>query len=280
MARKKKHGGHENLERWLVSYADFITLMFAFFVVMFASSQTNKDKAQQVSDSIQRALKEGQFAAAIAGILGGAPGDKGKGNAMLRGPGGVNKKGTAPEPAGGQQLMAELLPSMQYLSTALRAEIQAGKLQIKLEPRGLIISLTEAAFFPSGKDVISPASYPTIKTIAEAIQKLPNPVRLEGHTDSVPIHNERFRSNWDLSAARSVAMLDLLTREYRIPPAQLAVAGYADNKPLDSNQTEDGRARNRRVDIVILNKLGYETEPSHATHPAAAAAPAPSSQGH
>jgi chemotaxis protein MotB len=166
--------------------------------------------------------------------------------------------------------MTELLPSMQFLSTELKEEIRAGKLQIKLEPRGLIVSLTEAAFFASGKADITLASYPTVQTIAKAIRRLPNPVRLEGHTDSVPIHNERYRSNWDLSAARGVAMLDLLTREYGIPATQLAIAGYADNKPLDSNETEQGRSRNRRVDIVILNKLGYETEPG----PSAAAAPA------
>ena len=96
-------------------------------------------------------------------------------------------------------------------------------------------------------------------------------MRLEGHTDSVPIHNERFRSNWELSVARGLSMLTLLTHRFEVPQSQLSVAGYADNRPLGPNDTEDGRARNRRVDIVILNKLGYELEPGSDTKKAAPA---------
>ncbi len=268
MARKKAHASHENHERWLVSYADFITLLFAFFVVMFATSRADKDKAKQVSESVKRALEQGQVAAAIAGILGGAPGNVGKGNANVKGPGGPGDK-PQPKQAEGEQYLAELLPSLQFLTTELKSEIEAGKLQLRLESRGLIVSLTEAAFFPSGQDAINPAGYASIGKIAEAIRKLPNPVRLEGHTDSVPIHNDRFRSNWDLSVARGLSMLTLLTHRFEIPQAQLAVAGYADNRPLGPNDREDGRARNRRVDIVILNKLGYELEPGSDVRKAA-----------
>jgi len=262
MSRKKKHAAHENHDRWLVSYADFITLMFAFFVVMFAASQTDKGRAQQVSDSVKKALEESQFAAVVAGILGGTVDDKGKGNAMLKGPGGMDPK-TAPKEAR-EQVLAELLPSLQFLTKELKQEIAGGKLQIKLQGRGLVVSLLEAAFFPSGEDVIDPRTYPTIEKIAAAIRSLPNPVRLEGHTDSVPIHNVRFRSNWELSAARSVAMLNLLSQRFEIPQRRLAIAGYADTAPADTNETEQGRARNRRVDLVILNKIGVELEPPPA----------------
>jgi chemotaxis protein MotB len=270
--RRRKHAQHENHDRWLVSYADFITLMFAFFVVMFAASQTDKGKAERIGESVRRALEEGQVASAIAGILGGTVDDKGKGNAMLKGPGGVNSTPTSVEPR--QQFLAELLPSLQFLTEELKQEIGAGKLQVKLEPRGLVVSLTEAAFFPSGEDTIEPATYPSIEKIAEVIRRLPNPVRLEGHTDSVPIHNSRFRSNWELSAARGVAMLELLSTRFGIPTARLAIAGYAETRPLEPNDTEKGRARNRRVDIVILNKLGYETEPGADAAPPKKAEPA------
>ena len=104
--------------------------------------------------------------------------------------------------------IAELLPSLQILSKELGSEIQAGKLQISMGARGLIISFTQAALFPSGEDEIAKDFYPGIQKIANAIQQVPNPVRLEGHTDSVPIHNSRFKSNWDLSAARSIALLE------------------------------------------------------------------------
>jgi chemotaxis protein MotB len=86
-------------------------------------------------------------------------------------------------------------------------------------------------------------------------------VRLEGHTDSVPIHNSRFRSNWELSAARSIALLTLLTDEYGVSHERISIAGYADTTPVASNETDDGRTRNRRVDVVILNETGSQGEP-------------------
>jgi chemotaxis protein MotB len=259
MARRKKHGSHENHERWLVSYADFITLLFAFFVVMFASSQADRGKAQQVAESIKRALDDDQFAAALRGILGGTVGEKGPGNSMMRGPGGVKKGREAPPEPGPY---AELVPSLRMLQEQLKAEIEAGMLQVNMEPRGLVVSLRQAAFFPSGTDTIDPSTYPIIEKLAGLISRLPNKVRLEGHTDAVPIRTERFRSNWELSSARGVAMLDLLSTRYGIPQSRMSVGGYGETIPLDSNDTEAGRARNRRVDIVILNEYGARGEPS------------------
>jgi chemotaxis protein MotB len=157
--------------------------------------------------------------------------------------------------------MVELLPSLEYLTEELKDEIKSGKMQIRLEPRGLVVSLQQAAFFPSGEDVIAQATYPSIGKVAAVIRGMPNPVRLEGHTDSVPIHNARFKSNWELSAARSIAMMSLLSTRFEIPPERLAIAGYAENVPLESNDSEAGRARNRRVDIVILNRTGLLREP-------------------
>ena len=252
MARAKKHAAHENHERWLVSYADFITLLFAFFVVMFASSQTDKVKAKQVSDSVKEALENGGMPSAVKELWGGTVDEKGPGNAQMRGPGGAKKAQKEPEVK--PPVSAELLPSMEYLTRELQEEIKTGKIQMRLEARGLIISLREAAFFGSGDDAINAGSLASIGKMAAVLQTLPNPVRLEGHTDSVPIHNSRFRSNWELSAARSIAMLEVLSTRFQIPPGRFAVAGYADTVPVASNDTEEGRAHNRRVDIVILNR--------------------------
>src|SRR5579864_3771262 len=255
MARAKKQAEHENHERWLVSYADFITLLFAFFVVMFASSQTDKVKAKQVSDSVKEALENGGMPSAVKELWGGTVDEKGPGNAQMRGPGGAKKAEKEPEvkppvPA----VSAELLPSMEYLTRELQEEIKTGKIQMRLEARGLIISLREAAFFGSGDDAINAGSLASIGKMAAVLQTLPNPVRLEGHTDSVPIHNSRFRSNWELSAARSIAMLEVLSSRFQVPAGRFAVAGYADTVPVASNDTDEGRAHNRRVDIVILNR--------------------------
>lgn len=264
MARKKKQAAHDNLERWLISYADFITLMFAFFVVMFASAQTDKGKAAQVSESIRKALQEGQVASAIAGILGGTLDEKGKGNAQFKGPGGAKPDALY---EARNQVLAELLPSLQFLTKELKEEIAGGKLQIRLQGRGLVVSLMEAAFFPTGQDTVEPRTYPTIEKIASAISSLPNPIRLEGHTDWVPIHNSRFASNWELSAARAVAMLRLLNQRFNIPQTRMAIAGYGETSPADTNETDEGRARNRRVDLVILNRVGVEMEPPVAGKP-------------
>jgi chemotaxis protein MotB len=260
MARKKPHPEHENHERWMVSYADFITLMFAFFVVMFATSQTDKARAQQVSDSVKQALDKGGVAAAVHEILGGTVDEKGKGNAQMKGPGGSQKAKVAPERA----VLAELLPSLQYLNKELQAEIHDGKIEMHLEPRGLVLSLRQATFFPSGEDAIDPKTYPIVEKIAQTIRALPNSVRLEGHTDSIPIHTARFHSNWELSAARSIGMMELLSDRFEIPRQRMAIAGYADTAPLDSNDTQEGRAHNRRVDIVILNQQVKSIEPGTA----------------
>ena len=289
MARKKAaHGEHENHERWLVSYADFITLLFAFFVVMFASSQTDKAKAKQVSDSVKEAMENGGVKATVREVLGGTVDDKGQGNAQFRGPGGVQRmkhppkeqpKDDAPPKGPANATAAELVPSMQYLTKELQDAIKAGKIEVHLEQRGLVISLRQAAFFPSGEDTIAPDTYPTLQKIAATIQKLPNAVRLEGHTDSIPIHSARFDSNWDLSAERAIAMMKLLTLNFGLDKDRFAIAGYADTVPVDTNDTSEGRAHNRRVDIVILNEQAMVSEPGHTGSAPAAAPGKPSPSG-
>ncbi len=267
MARVKKHPVHENHERWLVSYADFITLLFAFFVVMFATSQTDKAKATQVSEAVAKALENGGIRAAMHEVLGGTVDEKGQGNAMMRGPGGTQTvKQPDPGPMPPPQV-AELLPSMKFLSGELASEIKAGKIELRLEPRGLVVSLKQAAFFPSGGDALTTASYASLQKVSAVLQSLPNPVRLEGHTDSIPIHTARFRNNWELSVARSIAMLNVLTDKYQLSAERFSVAGYADTAPVASNDTEEGRARNRRVDIVVLNQLAKVPDSGPALAP-------------
>src|SRR2546426_5156393 len=172
----------------------------------------------------------------------------------MKGPGGRVKTEPAAKPAG-------LLPSLKILQTQLKQEIESGMLQVSMEPRGLVVSLRQAAFFPPGQDTIDDSTYPTIRKLAEVILAVPNKVRLEGHTDAVPIHNARYRSNWELSSARSVTMLELLTSRYQVPEQRLSVGGYAETIPIAPNATPEGRAQNRRVDIVILNDDGLKGEP-------------------
>ena len=273
MARKRRHAEHENHERWLISYADFITLLFAFFVVMFASSQTDKTKVQQVSESVKGALENGGVKAVVHEILGGTVDNTGKGSAMMKGPGG-SQKTTAPrdEIPADKVSVTELMPSMTFLTRTLANEIKDGKVDVHLESRGLVVSLRQAAFFPSGGDEVAATANGTMEKISGVLGNLPNPVVLEGHTDSIPIHNERFRSNMELSAARSVAMLELLSGKYHVPRSRFHIAGYADTSPVDSNETAEGRAHNRRVDLVILSQaVVVKTDAATAPGPAPAA---------
>lgn len=258
----KKHGPEapENHERWLVSYADFITLLFAFFVVMFASSQTDKSKAKQVSEAVTRALADGKSMGvppAVAKILGGTVDDRGIGNAQMRGPGGAQRAAKEAPP----DEVVELSASLQMLNTTLQDEIKSGKVEVSNTPRGVVVSLKQTAFFPSGEDRIDPSTFSILGKVAEALNAVENPLRIEGHTDSIPIHNPRFRSNWELSAARSIAMMELLVSRFQVDRKRMAIVGFADNDPEDSNETPEGRAKNRRVDVVILNQLARRPLP-------------------
>jgi chemotaxis protein MotB len=261
---RKKEAPHENHERWLVSYADFITLLFAFFVVMFASTQSDKNKAKAVSDSVREALEHGQFSTAISTVLG-----RGKHEARRQSvnPDLANQSENLPPLPPPPGHPADLSKSLQTLQNGLNLELAAGKVQLKLEGRGLVISLREAAFFASGDDAVATASYPILAKIAEVIRDIPQPLRLEGHTDSIPIHNSRFRSNWELSAARAIAMMELLCQRFAIPNDRVAVAGYAENAPVGRNDSEEGRAHNRRVDLVVLSAEASKSEPQGAGMP-------------
>ena len=223
--RLDRHRSHPSSDRWLISYADFITLLFAFFVVMYAVAQSDRSKVKTFSESVKRAM-EGSTADRISPV-------------------------SARKPA---NLPDDLNQAYERLRTQLRQEIAGGGMQVTLESRGVVISLREKAFFSSGTDLIYPAAVRSLGEVAAVLRDLPNAVRLEGHTDSVPIHNERFRSNWDLSAARSIAVLAMLEERYGIPAQRFAVSGWADNQPIADNDSDEGRARNRRVDIVILGQ--------------------------
>jgi len=218
MARRRYLAAPQNHDRWLMSYADFVTPLLAVFVFLFASSQHDKTKARRASDTVVRQIPS------LPAI---------------------------PEP---QPAVPEFMPSMTRLAQALTAELRTGRIEVHLEARGLVVSLRQAAFFPSGGDVIATSGFSSLEKISRTIRDLPNSVRFEGHTDSSPIHTRRFRSNWELSTARSIAVLELLEGRYGIPGSRFAVSGYADTKPVDSNDSAEGRAHNRRVDIVILNR--------------------------
>jgi len=160
------------------------------------------------------------------------------------------------------QIQAAVAPAINQLTSpyerltqSLSDEIAAGQLKISLTVQGIVVSLKDPSYFASGSDDIQPEALESIAKIAAVIRELPNPVRLEGHSDSIPIHNQKFRDNWSLSAARSAAVLAVLESRYQVSSQRLAIAAYADNQPVSENESAEGRAQNRRVDIVILRDL-------------------------
>ncbi len=264
--RNRNHGGHHpSHERWIVSYADFVTLLFAFFVVMFATANADKGKARAVGESVRAALQEGRISNvgdAIRQALspnGNSPAHKRDATKKPNGGEEQNREDPSVEEQSARAYL-ELQPLMNNLKKQLQAEVQKGDVEVHMEPRGLAISFKQAALFASGEDRLKASAFGAIGKVGGAIRELPNQVRLEGNTDNVPIHNERFRSNWDLSAARSIALLNLLVDRFHVPPERLGVAGYADVAPVASNATEEGRARNRRVDVVILSERAARAE--------------------
>ena len=179
--RRKRSQARENHERWLVSYADFITLLFAFFVVMFASSQGSS--AKQVSQAVRSALEEGKFSAAISTALGRGKHEANKKVVV------VDATVTQATLPSANQPKADLAKSLTKLQASLGEELKRGKVQVRLDDRGLVISLREAAFFASGDSTLQPSSLSTLEKIAGAVAELPNSLRLEGYTDARPIHN-------------------------------------------------------------------------------------------
>lgn len=257
MARKRIPP-KENQERWLVSYADLVTLLFAFFVVLFASTQTDKAKAKQISEAVQRALEHRSAPPQVIAILGGVVDDKGRGNRMLHGPAVQEPKPAAEVPV---PPLLNLDSSIKLLRNQLSEETRNGSVAIHVEQRGVVIGLNGAVFFPSGDDTIDERLYPTIDKVAAVLRQLPNPLRLEGHTDPRPIHTARFRSNWELSAARSIAMLRLLEDRYGVDGQRLAIVGYADTLAGADQHRDPEWSKNRRVDIVIVSEYGMRAEP-------------------
>jgi len=136
--------------------------------------------------------------------------------------------------------------------TALQAKLRERNADLRVEPRGVVISLPQAVLFAPGRASISPSAKPLIEEIADSIRGIPNRISLIGHSDPTPIRNHRFRNNWELAAARSVELLGVLSNDFGIPEARLSVASFASFQPKTTNATPEGRAGNRRVEIVIL----------------------------
>jgi chemotaxis protein MotB len=257
MSRRRRHRPHSNHERWLVSYADFITLLFAFFVVLYASSQVDKRKVGQLAMAIQVAFQEmGVFPAATTEI----PLDSNKpmpfstvqAIEQMKNKTETGRTASPPENPVATADQTDLTTLESELQEALRNEIALNQVALHRETEGLVVSLKEFGFFNSGSTTIKPESLPALDRIASILAVRICRLRIEGHTDNVPIHTPQIASNWELSTARATEVVRFLIINHRFAPERLSAAGYAEYHPIASNLTANGRAQNRRVDIVIL----------------------------
>jgi chemotaxis protein MotB len=244
-------------ERWLVSYADFITLLFAFFVVLYASAEMDKQKAIRLSAAIQGGFQQlGAFGKNQAG----ASGDERKQSA---GTPPISFLGDLyPQAGPGGVVDAEAL--QRELEAVLGAEIRGHEIDMRITPEGLVLSLREVGFFDSGRAEMVPTALPKLAKIASILNSHGFDIRVEGHTDDVPIHNSEFKSNWELSTARATQVVALLVERYDLDPLRVSAAGYGPYRPVASNDNAQGRKVNRRVDLVITSG-GPERSASPAT---------------
>jgi chemotaxis protein MotB len=255
--RKQKH--HSNHERWLISYADFITLLFAFFVVLYATSKADQKKQAEVAAAINSAFQSlGLFQSV----------DKTKGAQMAQ-VAAEQTTSVSPKNASlGDQLLAPAEVKQDFermkkrLEGVLAKQIADHVVALHIGREGLVITLREAGFYDSGSAIPHPSSTKTLSQIADVLRTTPYDIRIEGHTDNVPIHTEMFDSNWELSTARATYMAKLFIVNHHFEPMRLSASGYAEFHPTTSNATADGRAQNRRVDIIVLPRVTIPQAPA------------------
>ncbi len=254
MRRTKRPGPddeHENHERWLVSYADFITLLFAFFVVMYAISTLNEGKYRVLSDALTTAFRHDAVVSAQSSGM--API-----NRTNAGPPPVSHIIRAPDPLRRVQ-QQKLLDLADRITEALKPLVQSGQVRLTRLPRGLAVEINASVLFAPAQATLEPGSIAGLEAVAQVIGGTEHAVQVEGHTDNLPIGSAQYPSNWELSAARASSVVRLFLA-HGVAANRLTAIGYADNRPVEDNDTPEHRARNRRVTLLIIAEGSAATD--------------------
>jgi chemotaxis protein MotB len=224
-------------DRWLLSYADFITVLFAAFVLMFAAAKAKEHTGP--------------------GSIGPASPAATQGQQQVQPP---------TQPNNIRPVDSNLLTDLRQ---TLDVEQKTGVVTVSVDQRGIVIALDDKLCFQPGQAVIESVAIPMFVHVGQVLSRHGNRVLLEGHTDSMPIHTAQFRSNWELSTARSIAVMELMEQKVGMAAQRFLIGGSADNAPVAQNDTEQGRAHNRRVEIVVLDAMPADVV--SAQHPAVTA---------
>ncbi len=234
--RNSKNEAPENLERWLLTYSDLITLLLAFFVVMYSMSQVDNKKFGKVSDALNTVLRGGES------ILRYQLEPIKNGHGLLK------------------------LGNLRMVQVRIEERFkQLGKqeeLQTEITERGLVVHILESALFDRGSAALKPRAMEVLDLIGDQLQGRPNHIRVEGHTDDYPIQTNVYPSNWELSSARATTVVRYYAENHAIPPDRISALGYGEFRPIAANNSPENRARNRRVDVVILTMEVTLTEPT------------------
>jgi chemotaxis protein MotB len=221
--QRSKHGSHENSERWLLTYADLITLLLGLFVILYAMSKVDSEKYSKVMQ-------------ALGGVFGAPAAIEGSQSVLSA-----------------QGALTERESIANKVRSAMYEDLKSSLVTVSQDSRGVVVHLAEELLFASGNADLKSSSTRSLDLLAGVLKTLPNEIRVEGHTDNVPIHTAAFPSNWHLSVARAMNTADYLMTKRRLEPTKFNVVGYSEYKPLAPNTTAEDRAKNRRVDIVILS---------------------------
>jgi len=234
--RRKKITGQEDTGRWLLTYADLITLLLAFFIVMYSMSQIDNKRFGEVSDAL---------------------------NSVLRGGESVLKYNIEPIKNGhGLLKLGNLRMVRQRIEERFKQLGKREELQTEITERGLVIHILESALFDEGSATLKPRALVVLDLIAEQLVGRPNHIRVEGHTDDRPIQTALHPSNWELSSDRATAVVRYYAQNHPIPPDRISALGYGEYRPVVPNTSPENRARNRRVDVVLLTMELTLTEPT------------------
>lgn len=260
--RRRIPSGSVNRDRWMVSYADFITLLFAFFLVMYSISSVNEGKYRVLSQTLTDAFQEpsrsldpiqiGELSRQKGDIMGINPTSN-----LIEMENRLGVSDIDPETVGAmvKQGAKENSQGLEFIAGAmqkiLEPYVEQELVEVKRMENRVIVDMKDKLLFPSGSARLSRSAVDVLRSVSSLLAQVPNPIQVEGNTDDRPIHNEEFTSNWELSAARAASVVHLMTR-MGIEPSRMTAVGYAEFRPVADNASEEGRQKNRRVALVVL----------------------------
>ena len=249
LKRKHKHEEHVD-ESWLIPYADILTLLLALFIVLFAASEVNSQKFQEISDSFNQELQGG------TGILDQqapveTPGDTSK-LADLEEDGAEEEAQKSPEAIARDKDFKELGEIQEKIEAYIKEKGLSPRLQTILTTKGLLLTIKEGVLYPSGSaDITAEADAMAAEIAKLLVTDVPRTIYIEGHTDNVPVDGEKYPSNWELSSERAINFMKILLENEGLDPRKFSATGYGEYQPVATNETPEGRAENRRVEVLI-----------------------------